>query len=164
MSGGRKLLITGGLVLAIWGMCYGLWYAVLAEHQALDSMGVSLAASFVKAAQRNPAAAEASLAAYREIKYGYDRQVDVHSHWIGLAMLLIVIGIGYDRVKLPERFRLCLAAALLSGAVIFPLGVLFQISSHGPVPRAVAIAGSALVIVALTGIALGVAPNRATGN
>ena len=35
MSGARRLLLTGGIVLALWGMSYGLWYAVFAEHQAL---------------------------------------------------------------------------------------------------------------------------------
>src|SRR5437899_6639238 len=34
MSGSRRLLIIGGVALAIWGMSYGLWYAVFAEHQA----------------------------------------------------------------------------------------------------------------------------------
>jgi hypothetical protein len=81
--------------------------------------------------------------------------VDVHGHWIGLAMLLIVLGIGFDRVGFSERLRLLLAVSLLLGAVIFPLGVLLQTMSHGPFPRAVAIAGSALVIAGLAGCALG---------
>ena len=156
MSGSRRLLIVGGIALAVWGMGYGLWYAVFAEHQALDSIGASLAGSFAAAADRNPAGREASLEQYREAKYIYDRQVDVHGHWIGLAMLLIVLGIGFDRVNFSERLRLFLALGLLLGAVIFPLGVLLQTISHGPLPRAIAIAGSALVIAALLGSAAGV--------
>src|SRR6266850_241650 len=39
MSGSRKLLILGGIALALWGMGYGTWYAVFAEHQALDGIG-----------------------------------------------------------------------------------------------------------------------------
>jgi hypothetical protein len=98
---------------------------------------------------------DASLQQYREAKYVYDRQLDVHGHWIGLAMLLIVLGIGFDRVGFPERLRLLLAMGLLVGAVIFPLGVLLQTMSHGPFPRAVAIAGSAFVIAGLAGTGLG---------
>ncbi len=138
MSGSRRLLIIGGIALAVWGMSYGLWYAVFAEH-------------------RNPASMETSLEQYREAKYIYDRQVDVHGHWIGLAMLLIVLGIGFDRVNFSERLKLLLALGLLLGAVIFPLGVLLQTMSHGPLPRAIAIAGSAFVIAALLGTAAGVA-------
>jgi hypothetical protein len=156
VSGSRRVLIIGGIALAVWGMGYGLWYAVFAEHQALDSIGGSLAAGFAGAADRDTAAMAGSLERYREAKYIYDRQVDAHGHWIGLAMLLIVLGIGFDRVPFPERLKLFLALGLFAGAVIFPLGVLLQTFSHGPLPRAVAIAGSAMVIVALAGIALGV--------
>ena len=157
MSGSRRVLIIGGIALAVWGMSYGLWYAAFAEHQALDNIGGSLAGSFAAAADRNPAAMETSLEQYREAKYIYDRQVDVHGHWIGLAMLLIVLGIGFDRVNFPERLKLLLALGLLVGAVVFPLGVLLQTMSHGPLPRAIAIAGSGFVIAGLLGCAAGVA-------
>jgi len=155
MSSGRRLLILGGIALAIWGMGYGLWYAVFAEHQALNGIGSSLASAFDAAARRNPAAAETAFGKYAEAKYVYDRQVDVHGHWIGLAMLLIVIGIGFDRVGLSERRNTALALALFAGAVIFPFGVLLQTFNHGPIPRGIAILGSALVVVALGGITLG---------
>jgi hypothetical protein len=155
MSGSQRLLIIGGIALAVWGMGYGLWYAVFAEHQALDNIGASLAGSFAAAAERNPAVMETSLQQYREAKYVYDRQVDVHGHWIGLAMLLIVLGIGFDRIGFSEPTKLLLALGLLLGAVVFPLGVLLQTVSHGPFPRAVAVAGSALVIAGLAGSALG---------
>jgi hypothetical protein len=142
-------------------MSYGLWYAVFAEHQALDNIGASLATTFSAAAEHNPVAAESSLRQYRETKYIYDRQVDVHSHWIGLAMLVVVIGIGFDRVHFSERIKLLLAFGLLAGAAVFPLGVLLQTISHGPMPRAVAITGSALMIAALAGCAFGAAAGRA---
>src|SRR6266849_7831321 len=144
MSSSRRLLIVGGIALAVWGMGYGLWYAVFAEHQALDSIGASLSDGFAAAADRKPAAMDASLQQYREAKYVYDRQVDVHGHWIGLAMLLIVLGIGFDRVAFSKRSQFLLALGLFLGAVIFPLGVLLQTASHGSGPRAVAIAGSAM--------------------
>jgi hypothetical protein len=156
MSGSRRLLIIGGIALAVWGMSYGLWYAAFAEHQALDNIGASLAGGFAAAADRNPVLMEASLDHYREAKYIYDRQVDVHGHWIGLAMLLIVLGIGFDRVNFSERLKMFLALGLVLGSVVFPLGVLLQTMSHGPLPRAIAIVGSAFVIAALLGSAAGV--------
>jgi hypothetical protein len=156
MSGSRRLLIVGGIALAVWGMGYGLWYAVFAEHQALDSIGASLAGSFVAAADRHPGEMEGSLRQYREAKYIYDRQVDVHGHWIGLAMLLIVLGIGFERVNFSERLKKLVAVGLLAGAVVFPLGVLLQTISHGPMPRAVAIAGSGLIVGAMAVVSLAV--------
>jgi hypothetical protein len=157
----RRLLLFGGIALAILGMSYGLWYAVFAEHQALDGIGHSLASGFQAAAERNSAEAGRSLLQYREAKYAYDRQVDVHGHWIGLAMLLIVLAIAFDHVGLSERLKLVLAWALLLGATLFPLGVLMQTWSHGALPRAVAILASALVIAALTGIVFGIMRRQA---
>jgi hypothetical protein len=155
MNGARRLLILGGIALAIWGMGYGLWYAVSAEHQALNGIGSSLAAAFEASASRNPGAAEAAFDQYKQAKYVYDRQVDVHGHWIGLAMLLIVVGIAFDRIRFAESYKRMLASALVAGAVIFPLGVLLQTFDHGSIPRAIAILGSALVIAALVGITVG---------
>jgi hypothetical protein len=155
MSGSRRLLIMSGIALALWGMGYGLWYAVFAEHQALNGMGSSLAMAFDASANRNPGAAETAFNNYKEAKYVYDRQVDVHGHWIGLAMLLIVVGIAFDRVRFAEGYKLLLALAFVAGAVIFPFGVFLQTFDHGPIPRGITIFGSALVIIALVGIALG---------
>lgn len=161
MSGGRRLLVLGGIALALWGMSYGLWYAVFAEHQALEGMGESLASGFHAAAERDSPAAEAALQRYRAAKYTYDRQVDVHGHWIGLAMLLIVVGIGYDRVEFSKQWKFVAALGLFAGAFLFPLGVLLQTASHGPVPRGVAVVGSALVLASLAGMTYGLARGRA---
>ena len=152
----RQLLLLGGIALAILGMSYGLWYAVFAEHQALDGIGHSLSSSFQATAERNSAAAENSLLQYRQAKYAYDRQVDVHGHWIGLAMLLIVLGIGFDRVGLAEKWKWLLAWTLFLGSALFPLGVLMQTWMQGPLPKAVAVAGSVIVIAALAAAILGV--------
>jgi len=160
MSGSRRLLIVGGIALALWGMGYGLWYAVFAEHQALNGIGASLATAFDAAARRNPGAVETAFRDYKEAKYSYDRQVDVHGHWIGLAMLLIVVGIAFDRVRFAERQKLVLASAFLAGAAIFPFGVLLQTFDHGAIPRGIAILGSVLVIAALLGITLGLAARQ----
>lgn len=151
----RQLLLFGGIALAILGMSYGLWYAVFAEHQALDGIGVSLTTGFQAAAQRNPADAEKALLQYRQAKYNYDRQVDVHGHWLGLSMLLIVLAIASDQISIEEKWKFLLALGLLLGSVLFPFGVLMQTWSHGTLPRALAIVGSTLVIASLVGMVPG---------
>jgi hypothetical protein len=158
--GAQRFLILGGIALALVGMGYGMWYAVFLEHQELGSIGGTLAAGFSGAAERNPAAADAALKKYRELKYGYDRHVDVHGHWIGLAMLLILLGIAYDRVEFSERIKMFLATGLLIGSLLFPLGVLFQTFSHDSAPRGLAVMGSALVIASLGGMTVGFARER----
>jgi len=156
MSGSRKLLVFGGVFLAIFGMLYGLHYALFVEHQTLDGMGVSLSSAFVAASQRNAADTHDALAAYGNTKYKYVRQVDAHSHWVGLAMLLIVLGAVFDRVAFSERARRWLAISLLVGSILFPFGVLVQTGTHGGLfASGLAVFGSGLVTLALAATALG---------
>jgi len=158
MSSGRKLLIFGGIALATFGMLYGLHYALFIEHQSLDHMGGSLATAFSEAAGRNMTAAHSAVGDYAAAKYVYVRQVDVHSHWIGLAMLLIVLGVVFDRVGFNDTVRFWLAMALFAGSVIFPLGVLMQTAQPGRLwPTVLAIGGAGLVTAALSGVAIGFA-------
>jgi uncharacterized membrane protein YpjA len=157
MSRSRRILLAGGIALAMFGMVYGMWYAIFAEHQALEEIGVSLLTAFSGAAQRDPAQSEAALLRYKESKYVYDRQVDVHSHWIGLAMVLTVLGLCFNQVLFSEKLRIWIAVALLVGAWVFPLGVLLQAYGHGPLPRILAISGSVLEIASLSFVALGFA-------
>ena len=155
MSRSRKVLIFGGTVLAVLGMLYGLHYAVFVEHQTLDRMSGSLAGAFAHAAERAGDDSQDALTAYRETKYDYVRQVDLHSHWIGLAMLLIVLGVVFDEVAFAERARFVVALAMLAGSIVFPLGVILQTVHMAPLGSVLAIAGSALVIAALGATAVG---------
>ncbi len=155
MSNARKLLIGGGTILAAFGMLYGLYYAVFVEHQTLDRMGGSLAGAFIHAAERHGDESQLALNAYRETKYDYVRQVDVHSHWIGLAMLMIVLGVVLDDVALGARARFGIALAMLIGSILFPMGVILQTTHALLAASALAIVGSALVIIAMTAAAVG---------
>ena len=162
MSGSRKLLLFGGLALAAFGMLYGLHYALFIEHQTLDGMGGSLTTAFIAVANRNPAQARDALQAYGDTKYNYVRQVDAHSHWIGLAMLMIVFGLVVDRVNLDEGIRRWLAIILLAGSVLFPFAVLLQTARHGGMcASGLAVVASALVTIALAGIMYGIVRQQA---
>lgn len=158
MSRSSKILVFGGMALAAFGMLYGLHYAVFVEHQTLDRMGGALADGFMRTAQGRGAEAKAAIDAYGWTRYNYVRQVDVHSHWIGLAMLMIVLGAVFDRVALPERMLRGIALAMLAGSLLFPFGVMMQTVTHGGMfANALAIGGSALVTVALAATAFGFA-------
>ena len=158
MSGSSRLLVIGGLALAGFGMLYGLHYAVFVEHQTLDHLGGSLAQAFSYAADHQWAQSRAALDAYGQTKYDYVRQVDAHSHWIGLAMLMIVLGVAFDSVNSGEGTRRWLAVALLAGSVLFPCGVILETVNPGAwFPSALAVAGSAVVTLALAGVAWGFA-------
>ena len=160
MSGSRKLLIISGVALAVWGMSFGLYYALFVEHQTLDKIGGSLAAGFRHGAESDLLEAKASIQNYADTQFDYARSVDVHSHWIGLAMLLIVLGVAFDRVGFAERRRMLLAWSLVIGSAAFPLGVILQTLDRGVIPQAVAAIGAGLAVIALAAIALGFARNE----
>ncbi|HXE89978.1 MAG TPA: hypothetical protein VNK82_03345 [Terriglobales bacterium] len=161
MSGSRRLLLAGGLALLLWSMSYGLWYAVFDEHQTLEKMGGSLATGFARAAERKLPEANAAIDEYAATRFEYVREVDVHSHWGGLATLLLLLGLVFDRVGYAEHQRKILALLLVAGSVLFPLGVILQTFDQGMGPKALAAAGSAMVIVALGVVALGLAREEA---
>lgn len=161
MTGSSRLLILGGLALAAFGMLYGLHYAVFVEHQTLDQLGGSLMQAFQHAAERQPAQSRAALEAYGKTKYDYVRQVDGHSHWIGLAMLMIVLGVLFERVNFGEAIRQAIALALLVGSAVFPLAVILQTYHHDAIGlKALAAVSSGLVIAALAATAWGFARPR----
>ena len=154
MSRSRKTLLVGGLLLVIWGMSYGLYYALFDEHQTLESITVSLARSFSLAAGKQMEPARAALDAYAAAKFEYVREVDVHSHWSGLALLLVLFGLIFDQVAFPEHVRCFLASALVSGSFLFPAAVLLQTVNQGMVPKALAAVAAALLIVTLAAVAI----------
>ena len=161
MTGSRKLLVLGGMALAAVGMLYGLYYAVFVEHQTLDQMGGSLAHAFASAAERNSSESQTALEAYASTKYDYVRQVDAHSHWIGLGMLMILLGALFGRVNFSEAMRQAIAIGLLTGSAVFPLAVILQTYHHGAfILKALAVVGPGLVIVGLTATAWGFARQR----
>jgi hypothetical protein len=139
-------------------MLYGLYYALFVEHQTLDRMGGSLATAFVHAAERNLPAAQLAVDGYAETKYDYVRQVDAHSHWIGLAMVMIILGAVLERMAFSEQTRFVIAVALALGSFTFPGAVILQTFTHGSrFASALAVAGSALVIGAMAAATVGFA-------
>jgi len=64
-------------------------------------------------------------------------------------------------VAFGERIRFGIALVLLIGSVIFPLGVILQTTDGGMLASALAIVGSALIIVALAAVAVGFARTSA---
>jgi len=78
-------------------------------------------------------------------------------------MLMIVLGVIFERVNFSEGIRQLVALCLLAGSALFPLAVLVQTYHHGAALwKALAVAGSGLIIAALAGTAWGFARPRTT--
>jgi len=127
MSNAQRVLILTGVFLIACTMVFGVAYAIFDEHQTLVGMGVQMATSFVEASQGNMDAAHGALDSYAAISAEYRNEVHSHGHWGMLSLILIVLGLVFDRMALNEKQALALAWVLALSAVLFPLGVLLQI-------------------------------------
>ena len=155
MTGSQKILLSGGLALAILGMAYGFWYAVVDEHPTLERMGISLASAFAEVAKGEMAQASESLETYGETRFEYIREVHFHGHLVALSTLLLVLGLFFNLLAFSERVRLYLASILVFGTAAMPLGSLLEIVLAGPVPMAVALLGTIAIIGGLGAVAAG---------
>jgi len=155
MTGSQKILLSGGLALAILGMAYGFWYAVADEHPTLERMGVSLASAFAEVAKGEMDPAREFLKTYGETRFEYIREVHTHGHLVALSTLLLVLGLFFNQLAFTERIRLYLASLLVFGTAALPLGSLLEIMLNGPVPKAVALLGAVSLVGGLGAVAAG---------
>ena len=155
MTGSQKILLSGGLALAILGMAYGFWYAVADEHPTLERMGISLASAFAEVAKGEMDPARDFLKTYGETRFEYIREVHTHGHLVALSTLLLVLGLFFNQLAFAERIRLYLASLLVFGTAALPLGSLLEIILSGPVPKAVALLGAVSLIGGLGAVAAG---------
>ncbi len=155
MGPSQKLLIAGGLALAVLGMVYGLWYALVDEHPTLERIGVSLATGFAEAAKGNLESGYTSLEDFRDTKFEYAREVHTHGHLAILSTLLIVLGLVFGSLPFGEGLRTSVAAVLVAAAVLLPLGAMIETIAAGPLSMAFAAVGSVGLIGGLAVVALG---------
>lgn len=155
MTGSQKILVSGGLTLAILGMAYGFWYAVVDEHPTLERMGLSLATAFAEVARGDMGQARESLNAYGTTRFEYIREVHAHGHVVALGTLLLVLGLFFNQLAFSERTRLYLASLLVLGTATLPLGSLLEIWITGIVPKGVALLGTVSIIGSLGAVAVG---------
>ena len=148
MSAAQRILILTGLFLIAFTMAFGVWYAIFDEHQTLVGMGVHMATGFAEMAAGNPDASSTALESYAQLSQEYRREVHAHGHWGMLSLILIIIGLAYNRLGLGDRQGLMLAWLLALSAALFPLGVLMQI---GPAAGL----GKLLTVPASLGMVLG---------
>jgi hypothetical protein len=155
MTGSQKILLSGGLALAIIGMAYGFWYALIDEHPTLDHMGLSLAGAFIEVANGNMDQARESLDAYGATRFEYIREVHAHGHVVALSTMLLVLGLFFNQLAFSERIRSYLASLLVFGTAALPLGRFLEIVLTGPLPTAVAVLGTIAIIGGLFTTAFG---------
>ncbi len=146
MSQGSRLLISGGLLMVLLGMGFGLWYALYDEHQTLGGMGAALASAMERAAAGEQQEALMALERFTTLRFEYVRDVHAHSHWSSLGLLLILLGCAGAGLRYRRTTSLGLVLLLLYGAVAFPLGVMMQPLQAGAIAAFLSISGSLALV------------------
>ena len=149
MMAAQRVLILTGLFLIACTMAFGVGYAIFDEHQTLVGMGTQMATGFMQAAAGDMDAAFAALDSYGAISTEYRHEVHAHGHWGMLSLILIVIGLVFQRLGLSEGRGLALAWLLALSAALFPLGVLLQIGPAAGLGKLLSLAASSGMILGL---------------
>jgi len=152
MNSPEKTLLTGGMLLLVAGLLFGAVYGYLVQHETLLVLRESYRTLLAASAAGDQSATQAALERARRMNYVYVRAVDVHTHLIKMASVVLLIGLVYPMVAFSERARRALAALFLAGAWLFPLGVFAEIFWQGLLPQMLAAAGASAAIAALAGI------------
>ena len=149
MTTAQRILILAGIFLIACTMAFGAGYAIFDEHQTLECMGISLATGFMEAAGGDLDAAFAALDRYGSISAEYRHEVHSHGHWGMLSIILIVVGLVFNRLGLSEKHGLLLAGLLSISAALFPLGVLLQIGPAAGLGKLLSMPASAGLVLGL---------------
>ncbi len=149
MTGAQRVLILCGIALIVCTMAFGVSYALFDEHQTLVGMGTHLATGFMEASRGDLASAHAALDAYATLAQEYRNEVHSHGHWGMLALILIVLGLVFDRLAFTEKSALLLACVLAASAALFPLGVLLQIGPAAAIGKVFSVGGAIGMVLGL---------------
>ncbi|MFT4826672.1 MAG: hypothetical protein ACJASY_000816 [Halioglobus sp.] len=156
MTTAQRILILTGIALIACTMIFGVGYALFDEHQTLVGMGMHMAGGFMEAARGDMTTAFSSLDAYGSLSKEYRNEVHSHGHWGMLSLILIVLGLMFDRVGLSEKQGVMLASLLAFSTAAFPLGVLLQIGPAAALGEILAVLGSVGMVVGLLAAVYGV--------
>ena len=148
------MLLSGGTLLILAGFLYGAWYAAvdLYRHEARETQILTSMLDSSAGAQGGAVVAVAnygSMAAERAVK------IAAHSHVIEFGLLAMLLSFVQPYVGLSDRWKRRWVVVLLLGSVILPVFVLLEMN-FGLVAGGIADVGGLLVIIALTGMLVGV--------
>ncbi|HKO03643.1 MAG TPA: hypothetical protein VJW51_02785 [Candidatus Acidoferrales bacterium] len=161
--GARRLLVLAGLTLFLAGTILGDVFAVFVLHPNADRIGQALTAATAAVRQHRPEEAGRSFEAIGGFLENRGTKVDAHAHMIGFGYLAMLLAMLFPWIRLSESASRRLAALLIIGGVLLPVGV-FAIHyvgmAYSPLESIgwasiVADAGGLLVVVACAGFLVG---------
>jgi hypothetical protein len=100
---------------------------------------------------------------YAAVSAEYRMEVHSHGHWGMLSLVLIVLGLSFDKLAFSERQGLALAWLLALSAALFPLGVLLQIGPAAEFGKILSMPASTGMVVGMLATAWGLIKHQQAG-
>jgi hypothetical protein len=150
-SWASRTLLAWGTLLVLVGFFHGSYYAAT-QLFANEASEVALLTQMTNGG--HDAAAQA-VQDYAMLQGQKAVNIAAHSHIIEFGMLAILMAFFHPYVFLSERWRRIWVATLLAGSVVLPVFVLLELR-FGLLAGGIADIGGFLVIIALTGMLVGV--------
>jgi hypothetical protein len=119
----RRLLVIGGISLILVGMLLGDIFAVFVLHQNASRMNEDLLAATNAVAAHDPSSVPPHFIAIGGLLENRGTKVDAHVHMIDFGYLALLLALVQPFVAFSESTRRKLAAALIFGAALLPVGV-----------------------------------------
>jgi len=148
-------LLAGGLVLVVLGFAHGAYYAAtdLYRHEAADYEILSRVVA--GSASQDAVRVDAALAEYGQLQGDKAVKIAAHAHIIEFGLLAMILAFFQPYVNLSERWRARWVVVLLTGSVLLPVCVLFELK-FGLFAGGLADVGGLMVIVALVAMWIGI--------
>jgi len=119
----RRLLIFGGIALIAGGMLFGDIFAVFVLHQNGGQTVQALLAASEAVRAGNARAVNDIFGNIGGLLEDHGTKVDAHVHMTAAGYLAILLALIQPYIALPQKRKKLLAAWLVAGGVLLPIGI-----------------------------------------
>jgi len=153
-SWATRTLLAGGTLLILAGFLHGAYYAGVYRDKHEEQDAALLGAMAERAVAGDLPAATEAVHQYGSLQGAKAVHIAAHSHIIEFGLMAILLAFVQSYVFLSERWKRCWVVIFLIGSVVLPVFVLLELQ-WGLVAGGIADVGGLLVILALTGMLVG---------
>jgi hypothetical protein len=118
-----RILILGGILIALVGMLFGEYYAIFHLHQSGMTIEAEMLTSVQLVASEEREALGGPLTTIAKMLENMGTKKDTHTHWIQLAYLCLILGLVQPYIGLGPVWKRRWAVIMVASSFILPIGV-----------------------------------------
>ena len=118
-----RILIFGGILIAIVGMLFGEYFAIFHLHQSGMTIEAEMLNSVKAVAAGDSEPIGGSMERIGKMLENMGTKKDTHAHWIQLAYLCLILGLVQPYIAIGPTWKRRWAIVLVASSFILPIGV-----------------------------------------